>query len=184
MKMLQAILMAALALAGGAAGAAPYADTALTTDVTFFGSGILTGAPDGGGAFLSDTLDPPTAVGSITFGFSQPLYDGPGADFRFYEIASVRREVFDVALSADGDIFFSLGRFNALSSDIDVDGAYASPFSFVRFTNASQRVSADLDALEGLNFVSPQAVPLPAGMVLLMSSLGALGVASRRSRRA
>lgn len=169
-----------LGLSTGATQAAVYADSATSQDVTFFGSGILTGAPDGGGAFIGTTFDPPAVLGSITWGFSSLLYDGAGADIRLYEIASSENETFDVALSLDGVGFTSIGIFNALQTVIDVNGLFAGYFAFIRVSNTSRLVSADFDTAEGLN-VAP--VPLPAALPLLAAGLGAMGVMGWRRKR-
>lgn len=167
-------------LAAPAANAAVFADSATTEDVTFFGSGTLTGGPDRGGAFLSDSFDPPDALGSITFGFSGGLVDGPGADIEFYEVTSSASETFDVSLSADGSSFTSLGEFSATNNVVDIAGAFAGRFDFVRVTNTSTSVSADLDAAEG--FHEAAAIPVPAALPLTLTALAGLAVIGRRRR--
>lgn len=172
----------ALAVSAGGAHAATYASSALRTNTTDFGSGILTGAPDGGGTFLGSSFDPPAILGSIVFGFDVELFDGAGADFQLFEVASSANEIFDISLSNDGSLFTSLGIFNATQSLIDVGGAFAGGFSFIRLTNASTLVSADFDAVEALNFRDAAVVPLPASVPLLLASLGMLGLVGRRKR--
>ena len=62
------------------ASAAPFYASALVDSqfVTPFGSGFVTGPPDGGGLFLSDTFDPPTNLGHVTVEFPSAAGDGPG----------------------------------------------------------------------------------------------------------
>ena len=173
-----------LALAISVAPAAPamasiFADSTTTSDVTFFGGGVLTGAPGGGGAFLSNTFDPPTLLGRITWGFSGGLTTGAGVDLRLYEVASSANELFELAVSADGGVFSVLGTFNALTTSFDLDAlGFSGNFSFVRVTNAGVVASPDFDAAEG--FYPAAVVPLPAGGWLLLSGIGALGLALRR----
>ena len=156
---------AAMLFAAGSVSAATFATSATSENTTSFGTGVLTGAPDGGGEFLGSTFDPPATLGAITFGFDVALFDGAGADFRLFEVASSTEELFDISLSLDGLSFTSLGIFDATQSDIDVDGGFAGEFSFIRLTNATTTVSADFDAVEALNFRDPTpVVPLPAGL--------------------
>ena len=177
-----ATFAAAIMILAGPATAATYATTATTTDVTSFGSGVLTGAPDSGGAFLSDTFDPPRAAGSIVFGFDVDLFDGPGDDFRLIDVGQTAAELYDVAISSDGLGFTSLGIFDTTAEFFDVAGAFAGIFSFIRVTNAGSVNSPDLDAAEALNIAAP--IPVPAALPLLLTALGGLGVAGWRRRRA
>ena len=103
-----------------------YADyVAEAQDVTYFGSGILTGAPDNGGAFLSNTYDPPTALGHITAGFSGGLTDGAGADLVIYDVyggGPLANEFADVFVSSDGLGFTFLGAYGAGLNSFDLNG--------------------------------------------------------------
>lgn len=164
-----------------AAQAAVFATTVDTENVTFFGSGILTGAPDNGGAFLSNTFDPPTLLGSITFGFGVSFFDGAGADFELIDVTQNADEMYDVALSADGISFFSLGVFTTLINGIDINGAFAGPFSFIRVTSTSTVNSADLDTAQ-VFFTAPE-VPIPAALPLFLSGMGLVGFLGRRRKK-
>lgn len=176
------IAATAVAMAGfaGSAQAVPFATSAVTQDVTSFGSGVLTGAPDGGGAFLSDTFDPPTAAGSIVFGFDVDMFDGVGADFRLFDVGQDSEELYDVAVSGDGVSFTSLGVFDTTVGDIDVNGLFAGLFSFIRVTNAGLTNSPDLDAAEALNVA---AIPTPAALPLMAAVVGVFGLTALRRRR-
>lgn len=177
------IAAAAIAVVGfaGSAQAVPFATSAVTQDVTSFGSGVLTGAPDGGGAFLSNTSDPPTLAGSIVFGFDVDMFDGAGADFRLIDVTQDVTELYDVAISGDGISFTSLGVFDTTVGDIDVNGLFAGLFSFIRVTNAGQVNSPDLDAAEALNVSA--AVPVPAALPLMAAVVGVFGLTARRRRK-
>ncbi len=162
------------------ANAAPfYADSVTTNNVTFFNSGILTGAPDNGGAFLSNTYDPPTAAGSIVFGFSDVFTDGAGADIELFDVGQLASETYDVALSSDGISFTSIGIFSTLVNGIDINGLYAGVFSYIRVINTSQSNSPDLDAAAAYHKAT--VVPLPAALPLLLAGLGGLSLLRRRT---
>ena len=167
------------------AQAAVFANSALTENVTFFGGGILTGAPDGGGAFLSNTSDPPTLLGSITWGFGVQFFDGPGDDLELFDIFASADETFDLALSNDGISFSSLGSFNTFGSLLfDINGAFTGPFSFIRVTNTSLINSPDFDAAEVFNIVDVAPIPIPAALPLFLSGLGIAGFLGRRRKTA
>lgn len=181
MKVFKGLILALVISAAPAAPAmaAIFADSAATSDVTFFGSGVLTGASDGGGAFLSNTFDPPTRLGSITWGFSGGLATGAGNDLRLYEVLSSAIEQFELAVSADGGVFSVLGTFNTSTTSFDLDAlGFSGNFSFVRVTNAGFVNSPDFDSAEG--FYPAAVIPLPAGIWLLLSGVGALALALRR----
>lgn len=162
--------------------AAPvYADSAVTQDVIFFGSGVLTGAPDNGGAFLSNTVDPPTLLGSITAGFFGGLQNGLGDDIVIHDCCSGSlpdtNEFADVFVSNDGLAFTFLGSYGAGVNSFDLNGIYASIVHFVRIVNTSTLGSPDIDAFQG-NYA---AVPLPAATWLFGSGLlGLVGIARRK----
>ncbi len=177
MKHILAALAAGIAFAGSA-NAAIFASGATTENVTSFGSGVLTGAPDGGGAFLSNTFDPPTLLGSITWEFADALIDGAGDDLRLYEVAAFPNETFTVGLSADGMSFTTLGEFDSSNLLIDIAGLFMGPFLFVRVTNTSAVNSPDFDAIEGFHLASE--IPVPAALPLMIAGLGAVGALTRR----
>jgi hypothetical protein len=159
--------------------AAIYADSATTEDVIFFGSGTLTGAPDNGGAFLSNTFDPPTALGSIIWGFSGGLTTGVGTDLQLYDVANFDNELFELAVSIDGLGFTVIGVFNTLMTSFDLDSyGFTGDFSFVRVVNTSESNSPDFDAAAG--YYAPAPVPLPASLPLLLAGLGSIALLRRR----
>ena len=87
-----------------ASAAVINADTLVSTqDVTFFGSGVLTGAPDSGGAFLSNT-DPPTNLGFVILRFTGGLVDRAGPDLHVFDCCTVN------GISTAGETFRVLVR--------------------------------------------------------------------------
>jgi hypothetical protein len=169
-------------IAAGAAHAQNFASSlASQSNTTAFGSGLVTGAPDGGGLYLGSDSDPPTFPGQFTVGFSTAIGDGAGADLRLYEIASSANETFDLFVSSDNIGFTLIGGFNATNAFIDFGGLFAGPVFFVRLVNTSTAVSADFDALEGLNGFRG-GIPEPASWAMLIAGFGLVGAAQRRRK--
>lgn len=174
----------ALSIFAAAPALAVFADGATTVNATSFGGGVLTGAPDNGGAWLSNTSDPPVLVGSITWHFSGGLIDGAGTDIRLYDLGNAANETFNLALSTDGVSFTSIGNYNTTNTSFDIAGLFAGIFNYVRVTNSSITSSADFDAAEG--FYEASAVgqtPLPAALPLFATGLGAFGLIAYRRKR-
>jgi hypothetical protein len=157
----------------GSVSAAIFADFIdETQDVVSFGSGILTGAPDEGGAFLSNTFDPPTNLGFITAGFTPGLTNGPGDDIVIYDAIGgfpSGDEMADVFVSTDGGAFTFLGEYGAGVNSFDLNGVFGGVVHYVKIVNTATENSPDIDAFQG-NY----AVPEPSAAIL--AALGIVGL--------
>jgi len=166
------------------AHASVFADSLVaSSNVHSFGSGSVAGAPDNGGLWLGDTFDPPQNLGSITVAFDNALTNGAGADLRIYDIGSSAEETFNVFLSSDNLVFTLIGEYSATNNLIDWSGLFSDPVSYVRLTNTSRSVSADIDAIEGFHLASNNnGVPEPSTWAMMIAGFGAVGGAMRRRR--
>ncbi|MDI9246566.1 PEP-CTERM sorting domain-containing protein [Marinobacter sp. CHS3-4] len=154
-----------------------YADSLVASSfVTSFGSGDVTGAPDGGGLFLGDDFDPPTNPGSITVGFSGGLGDGAGDDIFVVDVASSVNETANIYASTDNISFTFLGMVNAVANSLDINGLFSGAINYLRIDNASTEVSIDIDAVGGYYAYEPRDVPEPASILIMLAGLLGIGV--------
>jgi hypothetical protein len=168
----------ALGLLCTTAQAQIYADTLVSQQfTTSFGSGLVTGAPDGGGRFLGSTFDPPANPGNIVVRFTSGLTTGPGADLFVVDIGSSANETANVFVSPDNVTFTFVGGLNAVANTLDFGALYSGDFSYVRLVNSSTLVSIDIDAVGG-NFAA--AVPEPATYAMFGAGALLLGALKRR----
>jgi hypothetical protein len=168
----------ALGLLCTAAQAQIYADTLVSQQfTTSFGSGLVTGAPDGGGRFLGSTFDPPANPGNIVVRFTSGLTTGPGADLFVVDVGSSANETANVFVSPDNVTFTFVGGLNAVANTLDFGALYTGVFSYVRLVNSSTLVSIDIDAVGG-NFAAP--VPEPATYAMFGAGALLLGALKRR----
>lgn len=166
------------------AQAAPiYADSLVASEnVTAFGSGDVTGAPDGGGLFLGDSFDPPDNPGSITVGFAGGLGTGAGDDIFVVDVVNSADETANIYASADNVSFTFLGMVNAVANSLDIGGLFAGPIHYLRIESASTEVSIDIDAVGGNYAHVSHDVPEPASILIMLAGL--LGVGVSRFKRA
>jgi hypothetical protein len=174
-------MLGVLACSGTASAGVFYADfIEQTQDVTFFGSGILIGAPDGGGAWLSNSPDPPDNLGFITAGFTIGLIDGAGDDIVIHDCCGdglpAANEFADVFVSNNGTDFTFLGFYGDGVNSFDLNGVFGLSVHFVKIVNTSMTNSPDIDAFQG-NYI-----PVPSSVAVL--ALGAVGIRRKRKRAA
>lgn len=165
--------------AASAQAAAPiYADSFVASQyVTSFGSGTVTGAPDNGGKYLGDSQDPPQHQGTLIVKFSAGLIDGVGDDLFVVDVANDMRERANIFVSANNIDYTFVGQINAIDNQLDIAGAFAGTFYYVKLVNASTSVSIDVDTVGGYH-AAP--VPEPGTIGLLGAGLAVLGLAQRR----
>ncbi|MHC4109131.1 MAG: hypothetical protein ACYS0D_11060 [Planctomycetota bacterium] len=166
--------IAALACSGVASAGLVYADFIDDfQDISFFGSGILTGAPDNGGAWLSNTSDPPTNLGFITAGFTGGLVDGAGDDIVIHDCCGgslpSADEFADVFVSNNGVDFTFLGAYGNGVNSFDLNGVFAMPVFYVKILNTSTQNSPDIDAFQGNYSLLPAPGSLAAFSVVLLA---------------
>jgi len=180
-RLIGALLISSLMLSQGLA--VPFYADALVDSmfVTSFGSGDVTGPPDGGGLFLGDTFDPPVNPGFLTVEFLTPAGNGSGFDFEVLDVASSTNETADVFVSSDGMAFSFVQSINAVANGVELGGAFAGPVRFLKIANSSTLVSIDIDAIRA-NYVY---VPEPgSGITALIAIVCAAAQCCRRGRRA
>jgi hypothetical protein len=158
------------------ASAAPFYASSLVDSqfVTAFGSGLVTGPPDSGGLFLSDTFDPPTNLGHITIEFPFAAGDGPGIDLTIIDVgAAARAETSNVFVSTDGAAFTFVKAISSLANTIDLSGIYAGPVNFVKVMNTATSNSPDIDAIRAdYAFVPEPTSAMPALMGMVAAACG------------
>jgi hypothetical protein len=173
--------MLALGLLSGPAQAVTYADSLVSQQfTTSFGSGLVTGAPDGGGRFLGSSFDPPTNPGNIVVRFIDGLTTGVGADLFVVDVASSANETADIFVSPDNINYTFVGGLNAVANTLDFGALYSGTFYYVRVANSSSLVSIDIDAVGG-NFA---AAPIPEPSTYAMFGVGLLVLGAIQRRRA
>ena len=173
--------IAALVTTSTALAAPIYDDTFVSSQfITNFGSADVTGAPDGGGKFLGDTFDPPANPGYIIVKFSAGLVDGVGDDLFVTDVGSSSNETADLFVSADNLSYTFVGQLNAVANQLDIAGAFAGTFYYVKVANASTRVSIDIDTVGGYHAAA--VVPEPSTYALFGAGLAVLAGLSRRRR--
>jgi hypothetical protein len=182
MKMVKLAAIAVSILCASTAHAAFFATSLVSQQfTTAFGSGLVTGAPDGGGLFLGDTPDPPRNPGRIVVGFSTALTTGSGIDLKVYDVGSSLSETFDVFVSPDNITFTFVGGANAVNSSLDFGALFSGAFSFVRLVNSSTQVSIDIDAVEGF-YQATGSVPESTTWAMMIVGFGLVGGALRSRR--
>lgn len=169
---MKTVLTLAVVVAGaaGTANAQFWADNLVNSEfVTFYGSGLVTGAPDGGGAFLSDGTDGSGGnSGSLVLSWDTALTAGDGVDLIIVDNGSNSGETVDISVSADGVNFTYVGTVDAVNNQLDFGVAFNGGFSFVRLDNPDLNNIIDIDAVGGFFQVpSPAAAGLLAGAGLL-----------------
>jgi hypothetical protein len=171
-----------IALVSGAAHAITYADTLVSQQfTTSFSSGLVTGAPDGGGRFLGSSFDPPANPGNIVVRFTDGLTTGAGADLFVVDVASSANETADIFVSADNVSYTFVGGLNAVANTLDFGALYSGVFYYVRIANSSTVVSIDIDAVGG-NFAAAP-IPEPSTYAMMGAGLLFLGALQRRKNR-
>lgn len=183
---LLAIGVLILGLMSGVSQAGPiYADALVSQQfVTSFGSGLVTGAPDAGGLFLGDTLDPPDHPGNIVVKFSGGLSTGPGADLFVVDYLHFVNETANIFVSPDNIAYTFVGTLSAVANSLDIDALYSGDFSYVRVANASTLVSIDIDAVGGNFAGTPTGRDVPEPACLTMFGCGiALWFGCQRRRQ-
>lgn len=180
-----AAAVATLGFLTAPAQAAPtYADTLVSHQfTTSFGSGLVTGAPDGGGRFLGDSFDPPNNPGNFVVRFTSGLTTGAGEDLFVVDVGSSANELADVFVSPDNVTFTFVGTLNAVANGLDFGALYVGDFYYVRLSNASTSVSIDIDAVAGNFDAQPRVLPEPTTLSLVAAT-GLLMGALRRRRAA
>lgn len=178
--------VATLSLLATHAQAAPtYADTLVSQQfTTSFGSGLVTGAPDGGGRFLGDSFDPPNNLGTLVLKFSNGLTTGAGEDLFVVDVANSANELADVYVSADNVAFTFVGVLNAVANGLDFGALYVGDFYYVRLSNATNAVSIDIDAVAGNFDAQPRVLPEPTTLSLVAAMGLLMGAVRQRGAKA
>jgi len=180
----------------GTNGATGLYATVLAGNTTGQSDDLFTGAPD----------DSYLGIGSqsITYDLEgYRLVDGTGADFNIYEVDSgnVEFSIVDVLVSSDNLTFTSVKAseasvFNLAGDERHSNSAFARSYDLGGFTDiryvrvqglsggaAGNDRGFDLDAMGGINFTAPPAVPEPGIWAMMIGGFGAAGSSLRRKKR-
>ena len=165
--------------------AAIFANSLVTSDfVTGFGSGDVTGPPDDGGLFLSDTPDPPANMGFIVVDFAVSLGDGEGDDILVIDIFHQVEETADVFVSTDGIDFIFAKNINSLDAGIDLNGIFSGPVNFLKVQNTSTEKAIDIDAIQGnFEYSESAQVPEPSNVLGMLAIVGIAGFIGSKAQK-
>ncbi|GGY55409.1 VPLPA-CTERM sorting domain-containing protein [Parvularcula lutaonensis] len=166
-------------------GLTPPAGVTCATDNARRNLGNVEFSTAGDGDFFSLGLG-----GSATFEIN-PQFTGNGVvvEVTFGGASSSHNEAAEIYVSSDGVNFSFVTTVDNQGSTSSLQASMfnvgAGPFSFIRFIDVSQTTFSNTRSSDGFDIdaFSVQAVPIPAGALLLPTGLIALQIA-RRKRRA
>lgn len=196
-----AILVSSFGMASFASAAGLF-PSALLDNSTGTADSAFLGAPDGNsGNVGTNWIGIGGQIVTYDFGFDR-VVNGTGSDFNVYEVnyGAVEFSSITVSASLDGTNFFDLTSSQSAWVDIDGDEAHGAPsfaqsydldgfLSEARYIridgdgtgSAGGTTAFDLDAIGAINF-TVAAVPLPAGLPLLIGGVAAMAGLRRKKR--